>query len=138
MPRTSPGATPSTGPSGPLQQAQAGATKALAALLSAVDGSETFTATGDGTTVRIGGMAARAYSLQVKATGSVTSWTVVLEVSLDDTNWTTVATHDNSTPGDGLMIASTSDMPSGYVRARCSALTLGAGTDIVTTFRAIS
>ncbi len=96
--------------------------------------SDTFTATANGTTVDAHLAPVKYFSLYVVQTGSITSWTVVLEASLDNVNFTTVLTHTNTTPGTGLVVfGGTSAFPALYFRARCSAITLGAGTNVVAT-----
>ena len=99
---------------------------------------ETFAATGAGTTYDLVRRTSDTFALAVKKTGSVTSWTVLLEGSLDGTNWTTLLTHTNASPGDALIIAPTAGVrtPVNYLRLNCSALTLGTGTAIVATFAA--
>lgn len=95
---------------------------------------DTFTTTSNGTTVDVHLAPLKSFTLSVKATGSVTSWTVVLECSLDNTNFTTVLTHTNVTPGDGVAVFSgTSLAPCMYFRSRSSAITLGAGTNVIAT-----
>lgn len=101
---------------------------------------DTFTTTGVGASGSKTSSAQpfRYYTLVVKATGTVTSWTVLLEGSLDGTNWTTLVTHTNAAPGDGLAIfETTAPQPVTYVRLRCSAITLGAGTNVVATALAL-
>jgi len=99
----------------------------------------TFTAAANGTAIDLGaGTAYKHFSLQVKATGAVTSWTVVLEGSLDGTNYSTILTHTNAAPGDGLLVptpaaAAFTPHPVRYFRARCSAIVLGGGTNVVAT-----
>lgn len=94
--------------------------------------SETFTASGDGTTVNYSHNPVQSYSVSVKGTGaSADAWTVLVQVSLDDANWTTILTHDASI-GDGVVISSGANLyPGRYVRLQCSALTLGGATNIV-------
>lgn len=96
--------------------------------------SDTFTTTSSGTTVDRSTSPLKSFTVAVKATGSVTSWTVALECSLDNTNFTTVLTHTSVTPGDGqAMFGGTSLTPCLYFRSRCTAITLGAGTNVVAT-----
>lgn len=95
--------------------------------------SDTFTGTGNGTSVDVSAQGMTKFSMQVKATGAVTSWTVVLEVSLNGTQWTTIATHDNVVPGDGIMAIVQGPVPALFFRSRCSAITLGGGTNVVVT-----
>lgn len=97
--------------------------------------SDTFTSTGNGTAVDVSTRPMRKFGLQVKGTGATpTSWTVVLEGSLDGTNYTTILTHVNGTNADGAVVWSSAvETPCLYFRARCSALTLGGATNVVAT-----
>lgn len=96
--------------------------------------SDTFTVTGNGTTVDCSRNPVKNFSILVKMTGAVTSWDVRLEGSNDNTNFTTILTHTNVAPGDGLMIFSGATMsPVLYFRARAAGLVLGAGTNVVVT-----
>lgn len=88
---------------------------------------ETFTAAATGTAVS--GLPAKYFALQVKATGTVTSWTVIAEGSLDGTNWTTIVTHTNAS-GDGAIVTNSTAFPALYYRTRCTAIVLGSGTNI--------
>lgn len=95
---------------------------------------DTFTGTGNGTTVDVSAQGMSKFSMQVKMTGTVTSWTAILEGSLDGTNFSPLLTHTNADPGDGLMMSSgPAAFPCLHFRTRCSALTLGAGTNIIVT-----
>lgn len=95
---------------------------------------DTFTTTANGTTVDRSTNPLKSFTLAVKATGAVTSWTVVLECSLDNSNFTTVLTHTNATPADGqAMFSGTSLAPCLYFRSRASAITLGGGTNVIAT-----
>lgn len=95
--------------------------------------SDTFTAPGSGTTVNVSAQAMSRYSLQVVQTGTVTSWTVVLEASNDGTNFATILTHTNTTGSGAMVFTGASRYPALYFRARCSALTLGGGTNVIAT-----
>lgn len=96
--------------------------------------SDTFTSTTNGTTVDVSGAPLKFFSVQVKMTGSVTSWDVRLEGSLNNTQFTQILQHTNATPGDGLITFSgASTAPVLYFRSRASGLILGAGTNIVVT-----
>src|SRR5258707_813058 len=96
--------------------------------------SDTFTAAGNGVTVNVTTAPLKAFAIQVKGTGAIaTSWTVVLEGSLDGTNFTTVLTDTLST-GDGTVLYSGATLyPSLYFRARCVAIVLGTATNLVVT-----
>lgn len=94
---------------------------------------DTHVATGNGVTVDASASPVKYYAIQVKATGEVTSWTVVLETSLNGTQFTTVLTHTNVI-GDGEVVyIGTTTSSSLYFRCRCTAINLGVGTNIVVT-----
>lgn len=93
---------------------------------------ETFIATGLGITVDVSAQGMSTFALQVKETGSVTSWTVVLEASLDGINFATILTHTKVDSGDGgIQFTGANRMPALYFRARCTAITLGSGTNVI-------
>lgn len=96
--------------------------------------SDTYTATGNGTAVDVSAQGMSKFGIQCKQTGSVTSWTVVLEASLDGTNYATVLTCDSVTDGDGAIVWTGPSMfPALYFRSRCSAITVGSGTNVIAT-----
>jgi hypothetical protein len=67
------------------------------------------------------------YSIQVKGVGAApTSWTAVLQGSLDSTNWSTLITH-SATDGSTQF---TADKPCTFVRLNLSALSLGSATAV--------
>jgi len=94
--------------------------------------SDTFVATGNGTTVTVATFPVKYFTISVAQTGTVTSWDVRLEVSLDNTTFTTVITHTNVT-GTGVSLNYISPWPTLYFRARCAGLVLGAGTNVIAT-----
>lgn len=96
--------------------------------------SDTYTSTGNGTTVNVSTDPLESFSVQVKGTdAAATTWDVRLEGSLDGTNFTAILTHTNTT-GDGVVLFSgTTDSPCLYFRSRCAGLVLGAATNIVVT-----
>lgn len=96
---------------------------------------DTFITTGNGATINVSSQGMSKFGLQIKGTGAAaSSYTVVLEGSLDGTNFSTILTHTNTSPGDGLVQHSGAvAMPVLYFRARCSALVLGSATNIVAT-----
>lgn len=95
---------------------------------------DTYTTTSSGTTVDASLAPVKSFTIAVKATGAVTSWSVVLECSMDNVNFSTVLTHSNVTPGDGQTLSSgTSLFPCLYFRSRSTALVLGGGTNVVAT-----
>lgn len=98
--------------------------------------SDDFVAASSGASVSVDASTDGTYSLSVNETGgAATSWTVVLEGSLDGTNWTTLITHAR-TDGVGVMKwpADAIRRPVRYLRARCSAVVLGAATKISATW----
>lgn len=96
--------------------------------------SDTFTTTSNGTTVDAHLAPVKSFTIAAKATGAVTSWTIVLECSLDNTNFSTVLTHTNVTPADGqTMSTGTNLYPCLYYRSRSTAITLGGGTNVIAT-----
>lgn len=101
--------------------------------------SDTFSATASGTTVNLVTTAkgpCKWFAIQTTAKGVVTSWTVLLEVSEDGVNWTTAATHTNAI-GSGILLPSATAYPSLFMRARCSAIVLGLGTNVISTILAM-
>ncbi len=97
--------------------------------------SDTFITTTAGIIVNVTTSPCSVFSLQVKATGVVTSWTVVLEVSLNGTDFNTILTSSgNLMDVDGLLFTTGSNQyPVLYFRSKCTAVSLGAGTNIVVT-----
>jgi hypothetical protein len=74
-----------------------------------------------------GGKALSKHTLQVKGVGAApTSWSVTLEGSLDDANWTVLATHAAT---DGSIV-SVVDKPVLHLRVNVGALSLGSATAI--------
>lgn len=96
---------------------------------------DTFTTTGSGATVDVSAQGMSKFGIQVKGTSvAPTSWTVVLEGSLDGTNFSTLLTHTNTSLGDGAVLHSGATvLPVLYFRSRCTALSLGSATNIVVT-----
>lgn len=75
------------------------------------------------------------YAIQVKGVGGTpTSWSVTLEGSLDNTNWTIITTH-NST--DGSTVWDTAGKPNLFVRANVGAVTLGPASALRITIVAV-
>lgn len=94
---------------------------------------DTFSGTGNGATIDCSTSPCSNFSLLVNPTGAVTSWTVVLEGSIDGSHFTTILSQ-TSVIGAGITVFSGSTTsPSFYFRARCSSLILGLGTNIVST-----
>ncbi len=93
-------------------------------------GGDTFITTGDGTAWVIG-QPMKYWTLLVYQTGTVTSWTVDLQVSIDGNagHWTTILTHTKVANGDGQLVSSSPFLATSF-KVVCSALTLGVGTNI--------
>lgn len=102
--------------------------------------SKVMTAVDDvGTTLNASTGPVKSFALQVKQTGVVDSWTVVLEASLDNTNFQTVLTHTKADQGDGkIQWTGSQDSPALYFRSKCTELTLGAGTNVTATVLGLS
>lgn len=94
--------------------------------------SDTFTSTTSGTTVNCATKPLKWFSISVAQTGTVTAWTVVLEVSLDGANFTTIATHTQASL-TGILVAAVAATPALYFRARATVITLGLGTSVTAT-----
>lgn len=82
-----------------------------------------------------GGAPFATYALQVKGVGgTLTSWSVTLEGSLDNTNWTVLITHAAT---DGSTSYETTGKPNMFVRTNVGALSLGTATSINVTAIAV-
>lgn len=111
----------------------------VTSVLAFANRSDTFTSAASGTIVNLTANPCKYFSLVVKGTGGAASiWIVILEGSLDGTNWTPLLT--NSSAGgatDGTIMFTTTASPVMYVRSRCSSLTLGiSATNVVATILA--
>lgn len=94
--------------------------------------SDTYTATGNGTTVDVSTNPLKNFSIQVKSTGTTaTAWDMRLEGSLDGTNFSQIIAHTNADTDGFVKFASNS--PILYFRSRCAGITLGLATNIVVT-----
>lgn len=96
--------------------------------------SDTFTGTGNGTSVDVSTDPLESYAIQVKGTGAAAgAWDVRLEGSLNGVDFTQILAHTN-VDGDGVTkFSGTADSPALYMRSRVSGLTLGAATNIIVT-----
>ena len=100
--------------------------------------SDTYTTTANGTTVDVSTKPCTKFSLQVKGTGAAaTAWNIILEGSLDNTNFTQILQHSSANPygadTDGATVWTTTG-PFLYFRSRSAAtLTLGSATNVVAT-----
>lgn len=99
---------------------------------------DTYTAAGNGTTVTMTSDPKKYYSIQAKCTtAAATAWSIVLEGSLDGTNFTTIISHGTA-DGDGSVKAFSTPFPVLYMRSRCVSVTLGSATNIITTILGMS
>lgn len=100
--------------------------------------SDTYTGVANGTQVDASAKPCTKFSLQVKGTGAVpTAWNIVLEGSLDGTNYTQILQHSDANPlganVDGATVWGTAG-PFLYFRSRSQAtLNLGSATNVVAT-----
>lgn len=85
-----------------------------------------------------GGVAFVRYAIQVKGVGAAaTTWSVTLEGSLDNVNWTTILTHANADV-DGTTKWDGGGKPCMFVRANVGTLTLAPATALAVTVVATS
>lgn len=78
-----------------------------------------------------GGTPFATYGIQVKGTGgAASSWSVTLEGSLDNTNWTVLITHAAT---DGSTVWETTGKPCTFMRANVGSLTLGGSATAIHT-----
>lgn len=99
--------------------------------------SDTYTAAGNGTTVDVSLKPHKDFALQVKGTSAAaTAWNVVVEGSLNNTQFTTVLEHSNAgefrNAADGETVYANAG-PMLYFRSRCVSVTLGSATNVVAT-----
>lgn len=95
--------------------------------------SDTYTVAANGTTVTVLTNPLKYFSIQCKGTGAAaTAWNIVVEGSLDNVNFSTIATHATADL-DGTVKAFTTPFPVLYFRSRCTAITLGGATNVVAT-----
>lgn len=99
--------------------------------------SDTFTVSGNGTTVDASTKPHKNFSLQVQGTGAAASaWNVVVEGSLNNSKFTTILEHSNAgefrNAADGETVWFNGG-PFFYFRSRCVSITLGSATNVVAT-----
>lgn len=100
--------------------------------------SDTYTTTANGTQVDVSVKPCSKFSLQVKGTGAAaTAWNIILEGSLDGTNYTQIIQHSSANAlgadTDGATVWTVAG-PFLYFRSRSAAtLTLGSATNVVAT-----
>lgn len=92
---------------------------------------DSFTATGNGTTVDAHTSPMKHFSIAAKAVGGIAiSWNIVLEGSLDGTTFGTILTVSSLTAA--VIFSAGAIYPSLYYRARCTAVVLGTANSINT------
>lgn len=95
---------------------------------------DTFTTAASGTTVDVSKHSVSSFAIQAKGTGAAaTAWVILLEGSLDGTNFFHIGTHSNIGEIDGQVKALRATFPVLYFRSRCVSITLGSATNIVVT-----
>ncbi|GAC1501935.1 MAG: hypothetical protein NVS1B10_06430 [Candidatus Saccharimonadales bacterium] len=125
---------------GNLRVDGSGVTQPISGAVSASPTSQTdtFTIAGNGITAGAASVGVKSFALSVAATGAVTSWSVVLEGSLDGINYTTILTHTNTTGSGVTLFSGASFYPCINFRSRCTAIVLGTGTNVVATILGIA
>lgn len=92
---------------------------------------DTYTTQVAGTSIDTSTLPCNRFAIQVKGTGAIpTSWTVVLEGSLNGTDFTPIMTHQSGVNGDGEMLWSPVPTVAKYFRSRVTQLTLNTATNI--------
>lgn len=94
-------------------------------------GTDTYTTTSTGVILNCSTNPFSTFTISVSATGSVTSWNVVLEGSLDGVNFSTILSHTNSLGSGSSVFSGNMRSQALYFRSNCTALTLGSGTNII-------
>lgn len=94
---------------------------------------DTFVAPGFGATIDISATPLSNFTILVAPTGAVTLWNVILEGSIDGNNFSPIATHTNLIGANVAIFPGVNSTPCLYFRVNCTTLTLGGGTNIVTT-----
>lgn len=99
---------------------------------------DTFTTAVAGTTVTNLAKPMSKFSMQAAVTGAVTSWNIVLEGSNNNTTFFTIMTLDSVADASALLkFSGANSYPCLYVRSRCTAIALGAGTNVIATILAM-
>ena len=101
--------------------------------------SDTFTVAGNGIAVDASSNPKKYYTMVVKGTGgAAATWDVRLEGSLDNTNFSQILQHTNTTGDGAVLFIGASVAPALYFRARCDAVTLGGASSIVATILGVN
>lgn len=100
--------------------------------------SDTYTTAANGTTVDCSAKPVRRFALQVKGTGAAASaWNVVIEGSLNNSQFTTIVEHSNAgefrNAADGETVYIDTGAPWLYFRSRLVSITLGSATNVIAT-----
>lgn len=100
--------------------------------------SDTYTTAANGTTMDMSTRPCRRFAIQVKGTGAAASaWNVVIEGSLNNSQFTTILEHSNAgefrNAADGETVYVDSNAPWLYFRSRLVSITLGSATNVVAT-----
>jgi hypothetical protein len=96
--------------------------------------SDTFTVAANGTAVDVSEVPCNLFAIQVKGTTATpTAWSVVLEGSLNGTQYTTILTHTSTEHSDGATIWKLDGPPIKYFRSRLVSITLGSATNVIAT-----
>lgn len=100
--------------------------------------SDTYTTAANGTTVDVSTRPVRRFALQVKGTGAAaTAWNVVLEGSLNNSQFATILEHSNAgefrNAADGETVYFDTAVPWLYFRSRLVSITLGSATNVIAT-----
>lgn len=92
------------------------------------DHEETFSGIGNGTVLDMSLQPAKYFSLQVRQeSGLALLWSVLLEVSLNGSEWSTIASHTNVAQSLGdIVLPQIVPYPARYLRFRVTGVTVGA------------
>jgi len=93
---------------------------------------ENFSTTGVGTPLDMSLSPQNQYSMQIVVPSGVpVAWSVVLEISLDGTNWVTILTHTSVANGIATIVFFTGNpAPASWMRFRVPTLLLGTSPNI--------
>ena len=93
---------------------------------------DTFTAVANGVTQNVINKPIKHFAIQVVGTGAAaTAWSVVLEGSLNNVNFSTIMTHTEVTGNGAVLWSGATIYPVLHFRSRVVSLTLGPATNIV-------
>jgi hypothetical protein len=96
--------------------------------------SDTYTTATAGIAIDTSAFPLKYFSIQVKGTGDTAdAWNIVLEGSLDGTNYQDIADHTTDVGDGGIVWSSANPAPVRYFRSRVDSITLGMASDVVVT-----